>query len=77
MVALQDIPSDKLSHFIAGLLIYALLHFISPVVGLLVVAVAAIGKEGYDYMNRGKHTPDVWDALATMLGGLAGFISGI
>ena len=74
---LANIPQDKAGHFIAGLLIYALLHFIAPVIGLLAVAVAAIGKEGYDYMNRAKHTPDVWDAVATLLGGLVGFISGI
>jgi len=74
---LANIPQDKCGHFIAGLLIYAPLHFIDPVVGLLGVAVAAVGKEVYDYLHRDNHTPDVWDAVATMLGGGIGFISGM
>jgi hypothetical protein len=28
-------------------------------------------------MNRDKHTPDLWDAVATLLGGAAGFVSGL
>ena len=74
---LANIPQDKLSHFIVGLLIYALLHFIGPVVGLLAVAVAAIGKEGYDYMNRPRNNPEIMDALATVCGGIVGFICGV
>jgi len=74
---LANIPQVKAGHFIAGLLIYAPLHFIDPVVGLLGVAVAAVGKEVYDYLHRDTNTPDVWDAVATMLGGVIGFISGM
>jgi len=74
---LNSIPPDKTAHFAVGVLIYAPLHFIDPVVGLLGVAVAAVGKEGYDYLHRDNHTPDVWDAVATMLGGIVGFISGM
>jgi hypothetical protein len=70
-------PQDKLAHFAAGVLIYAIAHFISPVVGMIAVTVAAVGKEVYDYMNRNKHTPDLWDAVATLLGGAAGFVSGL
>ena len=74
LTLLANIPQDKAGHFIAGLLIYALLHFINPLIGLMAVAIAAIGKEVYDYLNRDKHTPDVWDSIATMLGGLIGFV---
>jgi len=70
---LNSIPADKVAHFAVGVLIYAPLHFIDPVVGLLGVAVAAVGKEVYDYLHRDNHTPDVWDAVATMLGGIVGF----
>jgi len=41
------------------------------------VAVAGIGKEIYDYLHRDKRTPDIWDALVTMLGGVIAFISGV
>ena len=77
MSLLANIPQDKLSHFIVGLLIYALLHFLDPVVGLLGVAVAAIGKEVYDYMNRPRNNPEIMDALATVCGGIVGFICGV
>lgn len=74
---LTKLPHDKALHFIVGVLIYAAAHFVSPVVGMAAVAVAAVGKEVYDYANRDKHTPDVWDAVATVLGGAAGFVSGL
>jgi len=77
LTTLSTVAPDKCGHFIAGLLIYAPLHFIDPVVGLIGVAVAAVGKEVYDYLHRDNHTPDVWDAVATMLGGVIGFISGM
>ena len=69
-------PQDKLAHFAVGVLIYAAAHFVSPIIGLAAVAVAAVGKEIYDWFHRDKHTPDVWDAVATMLGGLTGLICG-
>jgi len=72
-----NLPHDKALHFIVGVLIYAAAHFISPVVGMIAVTVAAVGKEVYDYANRDKHTPDLWDAVATVLGGAAGFVSGL
>lgn len=72
-----DLPHDKALHIIAGVLIYASAHFVSPVVGLSAVAVAAVGKEIYDYFNRDKHTPEVMDAVATIAGGLLGFVSGV
>lgn len=67
-------PQDKLAHFIGGAVIYAVAHFVSPFIGLTAVAVAAVGKEIYDWFHRDKHTPDVWDAVATMLGGLTGWV---
>jgi hypothetical protein len=74
---LMRIPHDKMGHFIAGILIYAAVHFIDPFLALGVVVVAGIGKEIYDYINRDKHTPDIWDAFATVAGGAVGFICGV
>lgn len=71
------IPHDKALHFIAGVLIFAVAHFGGIWVGMAAVTVAAVGKEIYDWFHRDKHTPDVWDAVATMLGGLTGFICSI
>jgi len=74
---LNSIPTDKVAHFAVGVLVYAPLHFINPVIGLIGVAVAAVGKEVYDWFNKDKHTPEVLDAAVTLVGGVVGFICGI
>jgi hypothetical protein len=65
---------DKALHFIAGVLIFAVGHFASVLIGLGLVVLAAIGKEVYDYINRDKHTPDLWDAVYTIAGGAVGLV---
>lgn len=65
---------DKALHFIAGVLVFAVGHFVSVLIGLGLVMLAAIGKEVYDYANRDKHTPDIWDAVYTLAGGAVGFV---
>lgn len=67
-------PTDKMAHFIVGVLIYAVLHFVGIGFALLMVVIAAIGKEVYDYFNRAKHTPEFMDAFATILGGCVGLV---
>lgn len=67
------IPADKQMHFISGLIIAAIL---SPFIGLYsiaVVAVIATAKELYDDMNKAIHTPDIWDLVVTVAGGVLGF----
>jgi hypothetical protein len=77
MNPLNKLPHDKALHVIAGVLAYAVFHFVSPVVGMISVTVAAVGKEVYDYINRDRHTPDAWDAVATIAGGVIGFVCGL
>lgn len=74
---LDRLPHDKALHVIVGVLAYMAFHFVSPVVGLAAATIAAVGKEIYDYMNRDRHTPDAWDAVATLAGGIAGWICGL
>lgn len=74
---LRNIPADKQGHFIIGLVAYMAFHFVGVAVGLGVVAVLAVGKEIHDWFHRDRHTPDVWDAIATMAGGVAGYICGL
>ena len=73
----STIPCDKLGHIVAGLSLYAVGHFVSTMFGFVVVLCAAIGKEVYDYWHRDTHTPDIWDAVATVLGGTIGLICGL
>jgi hypothetical protein len=68
------IPADKQMHFISGLIIAAIL---TPVIGgysIAVVAVIATAKELYDDMNKDIHTPDIWDLVVTVAGGMLGFV---
>jgi len=68
------VPADKQMHFISGLIIAIAL---APFIGfyaVTAVAIIALVKEVYDYCNADKHTADVWDWVATALGGLVGFV---
>ena len=70
---LNSIPSDQVYHFAGGvLLVAATVPFVGVLSGFLTVVIIGAAKEGYDYLHRDKHTPDVWDAVATALGGLVG-----
>ena len=61
---------DKLYHFIAGVLISAIVYFFIPQLSLPITAIVAVAKEFYDYKNQKNHTPDWNDALFTILGGV-------
>ncbi len=68
------LPPDKALHMLTGVMLFALLHFVSAPLAFAGVVVAAIAKEVYDYMHADLHTCDVWDAVATVIGGLVGLL---
>ncbi len=68
------VPVDKFMHFIGGLVIAALLTPFIGAYSIVVVAIVALLKEIYDYLHKNIHTPDLWDWVATVLGGLVGFV---
>lgn len=71
---LNSIPADKTAHFAVGTVLFAvLLPFLSPVYAVVGVTIIGFAKEFYDSLHKDKHTPDVWDALATAAGGAIGF----
>ena len=64
---------DKQAHFYAGLSIcLAISLFFGSITGLVVSVCAGLVKEAYDSLGFG--TADKWDAVATIVGGLLGFI---
>lgn len=68
------VPADKQMHIVAGFIIAAVL---TPFIGFYAVAIVAIIaalKEIYDYLHPESHTADVWDWVATVLGGVVGFV---
>ena len=66
---LTRIPEDKLRHYLAGSLAASGGGLHSVLLGALLCAALAIGKEVYDRVSR-KGTPDLMDAVWTAAGGL-------
>ena len=63
---LNNVGKDKLLHYIIGSVL-GLFGFINIWIGVAAVLLFAIGKEIRD--SRGYGTPEVMDAVATILGG--------
>lgn len=60
---------DKLAHFAVGMMLVLFLALLFPLQYAVIGAVlVGGGKEVYDYFNRDRHTPDVWDFLWTVAG---------
>ncbi|WP_322037187.1 hypothetical protein [Burkholderia cepacia] len=66
------LPHDKALHIIAGVVIFAATHYWSWWIGIATVAVVAVVKEALDRQTGG--VPSVWDAIATVCGGLLGLL---
>ena len=69
---MYTIPHDKALHFIAGVLLFMVGNFISPMVGLGLSFTYGVGKEVYDSFGYGH--VELKDALFTFAGGIVGFI---
>lgn len=69
-----NISHDKLLHYVVGTIVYALCSMLIGMYALIVVVVIAVGKEAYDYYTK-KGTPEVMDAVATVLGGVVGLVT--
>lgn len=71
---LNAIPADKYAHYATGVALFAVaLPSLGSMVAMALVVIVAFAKEIYDYLNKEFHTPDIWDAVATILGGLTTF----
>ena len=68
------VPVDKFMHILGGFVIGAVLTPFMEWHAVVFVALVAMLKEIYDYIHRNIHTPDLWDWVATVLGGLVGFV---
>ena len=71
----MNIKKDKILHLAAGFVIALLLTWISPLAALLVVVLAGIMKELFDYYFNS--TVDKWDFVATVIGGFPVIILGV
>lgn len=81
---LNAIPDDKVRHALGGVVIFAICYHTLMMIGLpldwrmigvalaIVAAIAAL-KELYDLLHK-PHTPDVFDFVATLLGGVLGAV---
>ena len=70
----EYVPADKQMHFWGGLAITLAADIAFDARwGFTVCCVVAFGKEAYDWLHKDKHTPDIFDTLATICGGVVGF----
>lgn len=68
----NNIPKDKLLHFIAGVVAYSVaLTFVDPANAFLISVLIGLLKEIVDLFNPNS-TPDVCDFTATSVGALTG-----
>jgi hypothetical protein len=68
---------DKLYHFIAGVIIYIFFNFVlNNWLSMIPVIVIGGAKEVYDYYSK-KGTPDWWDFIWTVIGGLIVLLSSL
>jgi len=65
--------TDKQLHFLGGIILALVFGlFLGIWAGLAAAVIAGLAKEAYDSLGFG--TPDRWDAIATIAGGLLGFL---
>lgn len=68
--------TDKVLHALVGVTLAVILSQFSFTLAIVGVVVAGIGKEVWDYYNKG--TVDGWDAVATIVPGfLVVFLQGV
>jgi hypothetical protein len=68
LLKLLILPHDKALHALYGLLAYSTMTiFIYPIVAFILVSVIAMSKELYDLQNSKIHTPDIYDAVYTIM----------
>lgn len=61
------LPLDKQLHFLVGALLASLAYPFGYIASIVTVVLIAFGKEAWDATGRG--TPDIWDAIVTIIGG--------
>ena len=68
------VPLDKQAHFLSGAILATAILLVTGSASVSFVSVSLIAclKEVYDLLHKDKHTPDVWDWVATTIGGLFG-----
>lgn len=69
---LNSTPTDKVYHCLGGVVLFAIGQLFGY--GLALAILGAVTKEIYDYLHPENHTADYKDAIATILGGLLGYI---
>ena len=64
---MNKIQHDKSLHALYGLFVYSLVATVSPLIAIVIVILLGVGKEVYDSLNIATHTPDVMDAVYTIV----------
>ena len=70
------VPLDKFMHGLSGFVGGAAMMWLTDItiISIAAVAVVAYLKEQYDARHPDEHTADIWDWVATTLGGAVGVL---
>jgi len=68
---LPQLPADKASHVLYGMLIFCVFGLLSPIIGLCAAIVIGAAKEYWD--SKGHGHVEFLDFAATAGGGILGF----
>lgn len=75
---LARLPADKVLHFALGVVLFALwLPFLGSLGALVAVVLAGVLKELYDAVRPGLHTPDLLDAVVTVVGAAVAYFCAV
>ena len=72
--ALMNIGYVNSLHMIAGVLVFALTHFIDVHLAMVLVILVAFGKELCQVCRGGSRSPDIVRAAFMIAGGFIGFV---
>lgn len=68
---ISSIPEDKVLHAYIGMTIYCIGAILfGPMAAIMLVVTIAVSKELYDSLHDDKHTVDLFDAIATVVGAI-------
>ena len=70
-----QLAQDKRDHIVIGMAVYGTTRALggTPAQALAAAAIVGVGKEVYDHYHPANHSAEIWDAVATIGGGVTLF----
>ena len=71
-----QLAQDKRDHIVLGMVVYGTTRALggTPAQAMAAAAIVGVGKEVYDHYHPANHSAEIWDAVATIGGGVTLFV---